>query len=103
MPKGLKVCFDRILPRDLLTVPPAALRANETARAAFERRKLWPNGTTLRAAFLDGTPAQHELVRRFAPTWSKYGNIHFDFVNNANPHLRITFIEDDGAWSYIGR
>jgi hypothetical protein len=103
MPSGLKVCFDRILPSDLRTAPPPVPAANETARAAFERRKLWTNGMTLRVAFLDGDASQHALVRQFAPTWSTYGSIKFDFANNANPHIRIRFNENDGAWSYIGR
>jgi hypothetical protein len=103
MPQGLKVCFDRILPRDLRTGPPPAPVAGQTARAAFERKKLWPNGITLRVAFLDGSADQHALVRRFAPAWSQHGNIHFDFVNNANPQIRILFNPNDGAWSNIGR
>jgi hypothetical protein len=103
MPRGLKVCFDRILPRDLRTGPPPAARGTSLPRAAFEMRKLWPNGATLRVAFLDGTPDQHDLVRRFAPEWSQHGNIHFDFVNNANPQIRILFDPNDGSWSHTGR
>lgn len=103
MPKDLKVCYDRILPGDLRTGPPPVPIDNSVPRAAFERAKLWRNGITLRVAFMDGTPDQHELVRRHAAQWSTHGNIKFDFVNNANPQLRITFDENDGAWSYIGR
>jgi Astacin (Peptidase family M12A) len=103
MPKGLKVCIDRILPRDLRTGPPPAVIENQTPRAAFERRKLWPLGITLRVAFLDGTPDQHEIVRRFAPQWTQHANLKLDFTANANPHIRITFDDNDGAWSYIGR
>jgi hypothetical protein len=102
MPKDLRVCYDRILPKDLRTGPPPVPIANSTPRAAFERGKLWRNGITLKVAFLDGTPAQQELVRLHAPQWSKYGNIKFDFVSNANPDIRITFNENDGAWSFIG-
>ena len=97
-----RVCFDRILPRDLRTGPDPVVHSQATPRAAFERGKLWPLGATLRVAFLDGSEAQHEIVRRFAPTWSKYASIRFDFVNNQNPDIRITFDPNDGSWSYIG-
>jgi len=97
-----KVCFDRILPRDLRTGAEPVANAQATPRAAFERRKLWPLGATLRVAFLDGDAQQHEIVRRYAPTWSKYANIKLDFVNNQNPDIRITFDPNDGSWSYIG-
>lgn len=102
MPKGMKICFDRILPRDLRTAAPPPPAAGELARAAFERRKLWPNGATLRVAFLEGDAAQHQMVQQFAPGWSRHGNIKFDFSHNANPDIRITFNPNDGAWSYIG-
>jgi len=96
------VCFDRILPRDLRSGPETATNVQAAPRAAFERRKLWPLGATLRVAFLDGTPAQHEIVRKFAPTWSKYANIKLDFANYQNPDIRIRFDPNDGSWSYIG-
>lgn len=103
MSNGLRVCYDRILPRDLRTGPPPIPIAGAKPKAAFERAKLWRNGTALRVAFLDGASAQHDLVRRFASEWSKHGNVKFDFTHNSNPDIRITFNEDDGAWSYIGR
>jgi hypothetical protein len=103
MPKGLKICYDRILPRDLRTGPPPVAIPGSTPRLAFERAKLWKNGTTLKVAFLEGSAAQQKLVKEHAPQWSKHGNIKFDFTSNSNPDIRITFNEDDGAWSYIGR
>jgi hypothetical protein len=103
MSKGLRVCYDRILPADLHNAPPAVVpMPGAGTRAAFERNKLWGLGTTLRVAFLDGTADQQALVRKFAPIWSQFANLKFDFVNNTNPQIRITFNADDGAWSYIG-
>jgi hypothetical protein len=102
MANGLRVCFDRILPADLKTGPVVPPMPGAMPRAAFERAKLWPLGASLRVAFLDGDSTQQGLVRQHAPTWSKYANLTFDFVNNTNPQIRITFNPNDGAWSYIG-
>lgn len=98
-----RVCFDRILPADLRKGPPPIEIEGQTPRAAFERRKLWKVGQVLRVAFLEGTNDQHDIVRRFAPEWSKWGNIKFDFVHNDKPDIRIAFDENDGSWSYIGK
>lgn len=97
-----RICFDRVLPKDLLKGPPRKLPKGQTARAVFVRGKLWAVGQVLRVAFLDGTAAQQAIVRKFAPKWSKYGNIKFDFINNSKPDIRITFDPNDGAWSYVG-
>jgi hypothetical protein len=99
---ALRVCFDRILRKNLRVGPPPTPIAGSVPKAAFEREKLWKNGITLKVAILSGTKPQQDLVKLHAPQWSKHGNIKFDFVNNANPDIRITFEENDGAWSYIG-
>jgi Astacin (Peptidase family M12A) len=97
-----RICFDRILPKDLRTGPPPPPVPGQVARAAFDKRKLWPVGQILRVAFLSGTKAQQDIVKKFAPEWSKHGNIVFDFVNNTKPHIRINFDPNDGSWSYVG-
>jgi hypothetical protein len=99
----LKVCFDRLLPKDLRTAPPPVPIEGSAPRAAFDRVKLWRNGMVLKVAFLDGTKPQQDLVKKHAPQWSKHGRVTFDFVKNTNPDIRITFDASDGAWSYIGR
>jgi hypothetical protein len=50
---------------------------------------------------LPDTSQQHDLVRRYAPQWTQYANLNFDFGNAVDAEIRIAF-EDDGAWSYIG-
>lgn len=102
MAENPRVCFDRMLPKDLRTAPPPTPIPGSAPKAAFERTKLWRNGITLKVAFLEGTKAQQDLVKLHAPQWSKYGRITFDFVNNTNPDIRITFDSNDGAWSFIG-
>jgi serralysin len=63
---------------------------------------LWPNGSTLHARFLDGSPALHKRVADAAKEWSKYANLYFDFGStDPDAPIRISF-KQDGAWSYRG-
>ncbi len=106
------ICFDRILPEDLLK-PKASFKIITRAgglsalpeppsRLALEKKKLWINGSVLSVRFLEGTQGQQEQVKKFASAWSKHANIRFDFNNSKDAEIRITFKENDGAWSYIG-
>ncbi len=93
-----RVCFDRILPHELLrAAPPAGGRT----RAALQISKRWPVGSTVRARFLGGTPAQQAIVRQFAPEWTRYANLRLEFTTSPQAEVRISFA-DDGSWSYIG-
>ena len=97
-----KCCFDHILPRDLLrpvaTVPGSAGRR----RAIAPRGKSWMNGSTLRVRFMGGTAAQQAKAREQALWWTEVANLRFEFGNAPNADIRISFDEDDGAWSTIG-
>lgn len=102
MPQIKRICYDKILPRDLRR----AIRFERFGPAGRTRAispigKLWPNGTSLHIAFLGGNADQHQAVKRFAPKWTRFANLTFDFDGSANADIRIAF-EDDGAWSYIG-
>jgi hypothetical protein len=50
---------------------------------------------------MGGTTEQQNIVRKFAPSWTKHANLQFEFTDSPNSDIRIAF-EDDGAWSYIG-
>jgi hypothetical protein len=104
MPITDKICFDRTLPADLSR--PLSGRLVEIAigktRAAFQIAKLWPNGTTIRVRFINGTSAQHNLVKQFAPQWASHANLKLVFDNAPEAQIRISFNDNDGAWSYIG-
>ena len=100
MSESPKVCYDRILPRDLRKF--SLLDMPIRNRMAVLKAKKWPNGSTLRVRFLGGTPKQQDIVKQFAPQWSKYANLKFDFNNAPDAEIRISFVENDGAWSYIG-
>ncbi len=96
-----KVCFDRILPRDLLRMQ-ATMRVGGRSRAIAPIGKTWMNGSTLRVRFVGGTPAQKAKVREQAGWWSACANLKFDFNDAPDAEIRIGFDENDGAWSYIG-
>jgi hypothetical protein len=100
MPAKLRVCYDRILPQDLRRF--MRLRMMGPSRAAVLRAKKWPNGSTLRVRFLGGNSTQQDIVRQFAPQWSQHANLKLDFTNGSESDIRISFVESDGAWSYIG-
>jgi hypothetical protein len=99
----LKLCYDRILPRDL-AVPHQSLSqgAGRAPRAISPKKKQWPNGTTIKIGFKGGTSAQKDMVRQIAPSWCSYANLKFEFTTSASSTIRVSFDPDDGAWSYIG-
>jgi len=96
-----KICFDRILPRDL-NRPRRALRIDDPARAIIVIRKMWPNGSTLRVRFMGGNSNQQALAKEQAEWWKEYANLKFEFNNAPDAEIRITFDPALGAWSYVG-
>jgi hypothetical protein len=99
-----RVCFDRILPRELRSRPTGGPDASSGIRleAAIVIAKRWPNGSKLRVSFLEGTASQHAMVQEFATKWSDFANLQFDFGFFPDADIRIAFQSTDGAWSYIG-
>lgn len=63
--------------------------------------KLWKPGRTLRIKFLQGDPVVQKKVREAALEWTRYANLHFEFVSEGDSELRISF-EQGGSWSYVG-
>jgi hypothetical protein len=119
-PNQLKICFDRLLPDDM--VEPAAEMAkaeNPTNRPAvhfspgmgiapitpFELAALtgkkWQNGRTLRISFMDGDPEVQQKIQPYAHQWSDYADIKLVFGSNPNAEIRISF-QHSGSWSYLG-
>ncbi len=119
----IKACIDRALPVELLVdfmrrsvaenplnapqIPPARTLA-PAARPDFQPEalaaltgKLWKPGRTLRVRFLDGDPVVQERLQPFAHVWSQYANIKFEFGDDPDAEIRISF-QQKGSWSYIG-
>jgi hypothetical protein len=96
-----KICFDRVLPRELMRRQ-LTVRRGGRLRAISPIGKKWVNGVTLRVRFMGGTAAQQELVKQQAAWWTQVANLSFEFNNSSTAEIRISFDENDGAWSYIG-
>jgi hypothetical protein len=97
-----KVCFDRILPRDMMRLQRTVRGRGGRVRAISPIGKTWMNGSTLRVRFMSGTPAEQAVAREQAGWWASVANLKFDFNNAADAEIRITFDPNDGAWSYVG-
>jgi hypothetical protein len=102
MKEILKICHDRLLPRDMLR-PHHTLQIGEgRSRAIIVFRNLWINGSKLHVRFLGGTAAEQATAREQANWWTPHANLTFEFDNAPDAEIRITFDPNDGAWSYIG-
>lgn len=104
MYENVKLCHDRLLPRDeALMQPQETIRIGEgPVRAIIVPRKMWVNGSRLRVRFIGGNPAQQALAIEQAEWWTQFANLTFDFNNAPDAEIRIAFDSSDGAWSYIG-
>lgn len=97
-----RICFERMLPRDLHRLKAMTVAAATVDRMASVITKQWVNGSTLRIKFMGGTKAQQNMVRELAPEWCEYANLKFVFGDEPDSEVRISFDESGGAWSYIG-
>lgn len=102
MTKAPKLCFDRVLPKDLAARRPVRSLTGGRTRAISPIGKQWPNGSTIRIRFLNGTPQQWAMVEEYAPEWTDHANLTFEFTDDPRAEIRVTFNDWDGAWSYVG-
>ncbi|MFB9466776.1 M12 family metallopeptidase [Streptomyces cinereospinus] len=83
----------------------------DRAKAILLIRTKWVNGTVLHYGFLDeagvlvGGDEQRDEVRRAFQEWKELGiGLEFHEVPDpADAEVRISFLEGDGSWSYVGR
>jgi hypothetical protein len=98
----VKICHDRLLPKDLVKPQQTLAVGDGTSRAIIVLGKLWVNGSKLHVRFMGGTPAQQAIAQEQAKWWTDHANLTFEFDNAPNAEIRIAFDSSDGAWSYIG-
>lgn len=96
------ICYDKILPSELFrAIPFRNISTGGRTRAISPIGKTWPNGSTLSIRFMEGSPEQKEIVKQYAPQWTEYANLNFEFNDAFDADIRIAFA-NDGAWSYVG-
>lgn len=76
---------------------------DESHSRAFGQKNLVWNKNKLRVRFLGGSNYVQNKVRQYAIQWSKHANMTFEFVTSEPSDLRISFDQNDGSWSYVGR
>ncbi len=101
MAKARQMCFDRILPQQLRQEQ-RVRSVHGRLRAISPKNKQWINGSTIRVRFLEGTTADKAKVQEVATEWTRYANLKFDFTEDPTAQIRVSFDENDGAWSYLG-
>lgn len=118
----IRTCIDRTVPDEfIMEAMRRAVEENPANAASFQARsflpgvmpdiprvflaaltgKLWQPGRTLRVRFLDGDPAVHERIPPFAQLWTDHANINFEFTDDPQAEIRISFAQS-GSWSYLG-
>ena len=114
----IKVCTDRVLPEQLQEqAAKKALLENPNNFPVVEQKpgtlppdpqqmalltgKLWKPGRKLRVRFLEGDAAVKAKVEQYAHVWSQHAKITFEFGDDPNAEIRISFSQP-GSWSYIG-
>lgn len=104
MNEYLKICHDRVLPKDLARSQHTrrSARPDNVLEAIIIATKLWINGSNLRVRFMGGTSAQQAKAKEQATWWIPHANLSFEFNNAPDAEIRIAFDASDGAWSYIG-
>jgi hypothetical protein len=101
-----RICFERVVPLQFAKIArDRAIAENPANASPFEaatvNSKLWKPGRTLRVAFLDGDPSVQKKVAEYARQWSEYASIRFEFGNDPNAEIRISF-KQAGSWSALG-
>lgn len=102
MTRTPKVCFDRVLPRDLMRFQTTMPDRPGQVRGLSPIGKTWINGSTLHVRFMGGSAQHKKKVQEQAAWWTAHANLQFVFDDAPAAEIRITFDENDGAWSYIG-
>lgn len=69
---------------------------------ALMKGRLWTNGRRLKVKFLNGDDFLHNNVMKYAKEWENHANIFFDFIDNGDAEIRISFMKGKGSWSRVG-
>lgn len=94
MSEEIKVCTEIIISDNI------SPSGNEMALVS---EKIWGNGKKLRVYFFPGDPFVQEKVKQYARVWEEFANISFEFTDDINAEIRVSFEPDGTSWSAIGK
>ncbi|MFL6248010.1 MAG: hypothetical protein ACJ74H_18450 [Thermoanaerobaculia bacterium] len=94
-----------LLPETPAAAPetPAQKRQSSKTPEVGSSADLWEIGTTLRVRFLDGSKRLQARVEAAAMQWVEYANLKFEFGDDPDAQIRVTFKADPGSWAYQGK
>jgi hypothetical protein len=79
------------------------ITAEGALQAMSYKGKQWSVGEVIDIAFIGGTSKQRNTVMQHAEELRKYANVTFNWNAKMNKSdVRISFVQNAGAWSYIG-
>ena len=110
MNNSLHVCIDKVLKgREPAQYALAEEGIKKISRffeggemAAIVTAKMWPHGRPLKIMFLEGDQTVQDKVKEMANDWTNFANIKFEFVNDKEADVQISFQQGAGSWSAIG-
>src|ERR1043165_5013836 len=77
-------------------------RKTGAGQGVYDFNNKWTPGATINVSFIDGTDWQKSKVKQYAPIWSQYANVKFNFLPSGLGDVRISFNPGKGSYSYIG-
>jgi hypothetical protein len=102
---GCTLCFATLSTKIKSPEQNRAVEKRGTQGAILEGVR-WKAGQRLQVYFMDGKNEEHEKIKKYAPEWTQYANLNFDFVDKFNssapPDIRIKFEGVDGFSSLLG-
>ena len=71
-------------------------------QGVYDFNNKWTPGAVINVSFIGGTDWQQSKVKQYAPIWSQYANVKFNFLTTGAGEVRISFISNKGSYSFIG-
>lgn len=83
---------------------PTTSATSRKKRGVADTAKLWPQGSTIKIAFVDMTKEEAKLVKDNINKWTPYVNLKFEYITepkNADVRVEVNRHNNEG-WAYIG-
>jgi hypothetical protein len=77
-------------------------KINNHTRGAVLNTNKWNQNAEITVRFIGGAPELHDRVEKVAKEWTNIAGLTFNFIDEGDADIRISFIQDNRSWSYIG-